>query len=301
MPPASVTTGPPLVVLAAGLGSRYGGVKQLAGFGPGGEPLLQFALHDAARAGFSRAVLVIRPEMETDVRGLAEAHLSRVLPVTLAFQRLELDDTPSLPARQKPWGTAHAVLAVQGSVDSSFGVINADDFYGRAAFDRLGEFLRAGTGSAAVAFQLGATLPRSGGVNRGIITRHPDGSMASIEEIVDIERDDEGNIVGRSVEGPRVLGHDAPVSMNMWGFDPQIFAPLAEEFRDFLARADLVRDEYPLPAAVHRAVRHHEIRVDVLTPESPWFGVTHSDDAPTVRAALARLVAEGQYPSMRPR
>ena len=114
MPPASVATGPPLVVLAAGLGSRYGGVKQLAGFGPGGEPLLQFALDDAARAGFSRAVLVIRPEMETDVRDLAEARLSRVLPVTLAFQRLELDDPPSLPARQKPWGTAHAVLAVQG-------------------------------------------------------------------------------------------------------------------------------------------------------------------------------------------
>ncbi|HEU4800374.1 MAG TPA: NTP transferase domain-containing protein [Gemmatimonadales bacterium] len=301
MPPASTPPGPPLVVLAAGLGSRYGGVKQLAGFGPRGEPLLQFALHDAARAGFSRAVLVIRPEMEGDVRSLVEARLSRMLPVTLAFQRLELDPSPTLPARQKPWGTAHAVLAAQDTVGSSFGVINADDFYGRAAFDALGGFLRAGSGNAAVAFQLGATLSRSGGVNRGIITRHPDGSMASIEEVVDIERDDEGNIVGRSVEGPRVLAPDTPVSMNMWGFGSEMFGPLAEEFRDFVARADLGRDEYPLPAAVHRAVRHHEMRVDVLTPESPWFGVTHSDDAPSVRAALARLVAEGHYPNLHPR
>lgn len=301
MPPASTPSGPPLVVLAAGLGSRYGGVKQLAGFGPGGEALLQFALHDAARAGFSRAVLVIRPEMESDVRDLVKARLSRILPVTLAFQRLELDGRASLPARQKPWGTAHAVLAAQDVVGSAFGVINADDFYGRAAFHALGRFLGAGSGNAAVAFQLGDTLSRSGGVNRGIITRHADGSMASIEEIVDIERDDEGNIVGRSVEGPRVLAHDTPVSMNMWGFSSAMLAPLAEEFRDFVARADLSRDEYPLPAAVHRAVRHHEVRMDVLTPESPWFGVTHPDDARSVRAALARLVAAGHYPDLHPR
>jgi hypothetical protein len=301
MPPASAPSGPPLVVLAAGLGSRYGSVKQLAGFGPGGEPLLQFALHDAARAGFGRAVLVIRPEMEGDVRDLVDARLSRMLPVTLVFQRLELDRRPSPSSRQKPWGTAHAVLAAEDVADSSFGVINADDFYGRAAFDALGAFLGAGHGNAAVAFQLGDTLSRSGGVNRGIITRHPDGSMASIEEIVDIERDDEDNIVGRSVDGPRVLGHDTPVSMNMWGFSSEIFGPLAKEFRDFIARADLTLDEYPLPAAVHRAVRHHQIRVDVLTPKSPWFGVTHPDDAPSVCAALARLVAEGHYPNLHPR
>ena len=295
-PPPS--PGPPLVVLAAGLGSRYGGVKQLAGFGPQGEPLLQFALHDAARGGFGRAVLVIRPEMENDVRDLVEARLSRILPVSLAFQRNELDGRASLPARQKPWGTAHAVLAAKEVAGQSFGVINADDFYGRAAFEALGRFLRSGSGNAAVAFQLGDTLSGSGGVNRGIITRHPDGSMASIEEIVDIERDDEGNIVGRSVEGPRVLAHDTPVSMNMWGFSAEMLAPLSEEFRDFLARADLARDEYPLPAAVHRAVRHHEVRVEVLTPGSPWFGVTHGADGPSVRAELARLVAEGQYPDL---
>ncbi len=296
---SSASAGPSLVVLAAGLGSRYGGVKQLEGFGPGGEPLLEFALHDASRAGFGRAVLVVRPEMERDFRELAENRLERHLPVTLAFQRVGLEDQPSLPARQKPWGTAHAVLAAQGSVRGSFGVINADDFYGHAAFEMLGRFLRSGGGTAAVAFRLGDTLSGSGSVNRGLITRHPDGSMASIEEIVDIERDGEGNIVGRSVEGPRVLLHEDPVSMNMWGFEPGIFGPLTEEFGDFLKRADLARDEYPLPAAVHRAVRHHEMRVEVLTPVSRWLGVTHADDAPAVRAALARLVAEGHYPGMR--
>ncbi len=297
----SLAAGPSLVVLAAGLGSRYGGIKQLAGFGPGGEALLEFALHDAARAGFGKAVLVVRPEMERDVAALAESRLSHLLPVTLAMQRIELDRFPALPARQKPWGTAQAVLAAEESVDGPFGVINADDFYGREAFGSLGRFLRSGGGSAAVAFRLGDTLSGSGSVNRGLITRHPDGSMASIEEIVDIERDGEGNIVGRSVEGPRVLDHRDPVSMNMWGFQPEMFGPLREEFSEFLKRADLARDEYPLPAAVHRAVRHHEMRVDVLTPESRWFGVTHPDDAPSVRTALAQLVADGHYPGMRSR
>lgn len=292
---------PTLVVLAAGLGSRYGGVKQLAGLGPGGETLLEFALHDAARAGFGRAVLVIRPDMERDVAELAESRLSHVLPVSLAMQRIELEHFPAVPARQKPWGTAHALLAAEESVGGAFGVVNADDFYGREAFEALARFLRSGGGCAAVAFRLGNTLSSSGSVNRGLITRNPDGSMASIEEIVDIERDGEGNIVGRSVEGPRVLDHNDPVSMNMWGFVPEVFVPLREEFSEFLKRSDLARDEYPLPAAVHRAVRHHELRVEVLTPESKWFGVTHPEDAPAVRAALARLVAEGHYPSMRHR
>ena len=298
---SSAAAGPTLVVLAAGLGSRYGGIKQLAGLGPGGEALFEFALHDAARAGFGRAVLVIRPDMERDVAALAESRLEHVLPVSLAMQRIELEHFPAVPAREKPWGTAHALIAAQDSVNGAFGVINADDFYGREAFESLGGFLRSGGSSAAVAFRLGDTLSMSGSVNRGLITRHPDGSIASIEEIVDIEPDGEGNIVGRSVEGPRVLGRADPVSMNMWGFGPEVFGPLREEFSEFLKRSDLARDEYPLPAAIHRAVRHHEMRVEVLTPESQWFGVTHPDDAPAVRAALAKLVAEGHYPAMRPR
>lgn len=296
---ATESSAPDLVVLAAGMGSRFGGLKQLTGVGPGGATLLEYSLYDARRAGFGRVIFVIRPEMQDDFRAFAGSRLPSSLQWTTCLQRLELQahSASGADSRQKPWGTAHAVLAAEGSVGDSFAVVNADDFYGREAFESVATFLRTNrTDWALVGYLLADTLSPAGGVNRGALHVKPTGALESVEEVLDITRDDAGAIVGLGEAGPRVLAEQLLVSMNFWAFNRSVFPDLHGGFERFISRADLQRDEFPLPVAIQDILDHDDRCVRVLAPRSRWFGITYHDDVPGVRNALARLVSAGVYP-----
>lgn len=296
---ANEPAGPDLVVLAAGMGSRFGGLKQLTGVGPGGATLLEYSLFDARRAGFGRVIFVIRPEMQADFRAFAESRLPSSLPWTTCLQRLELvaPAVARTDERSKPWGTAHAVLAAEASIRGSFAVVNADDFYGREAFESVSTFLRTNRSDwALVGYLLADTLSPAGGVNRGALHVTPTGALESIEEVMDIVRTVDGAIVGLGEAGPRVLAEQLLVSMNFWAFNRSVFEDLRAGFERFLARADFRRDEFPLPVAIQDVLATGERCVRALAPRSRWFGITYHDDLPGVRSALERLVAAGEYP-----
>lgn len=285
-----------LVVLAAGIGSRFGGDKQLEAVGPGGETLLDYTLFDAARAGFARAVLVVRPELEADFRPAVARYGGRIA-VRTVHQSL---DTPmlgvALPrARRRPWGTAHAVFAAAPAVAGAFAVVNADDFYGAAAFDSAARFLRGLAAEpiarpasaptwALVGYRLAGTLSAAGTVNRALCRVDPSGWLLDLEE--------------RSIDrGGAEREPDALVSMNFWCFDAAVFGLLRRDLAVFAARADLERDEYRLPDAVRAWLAGGEAQVRVLHGGGRWLGLTHAQDRDVVRAELRRLVAEGIYPS----
>ena len=292
-----------LVGLAAGMGSRFGGPKQLEPLGPDGETMLDFSIHDALRAGFDRVVLVIQPAMQ-DVfeRGVVSRWRPRVA-VDLVHQ--ELDALPAGVARpasrRKPWGTGHAVLAAAPAVDGPFAVVNGDDFYGRAAYEALGAFLRAPqAGStpvyAVVGFPLGETLSEAGSVNRALLEVTPDGWLSRVEEVVGIERAGEDGRVRVDGEERRIPG-SAPVSMNMWGLMPDVFATLGEAFVSFMERhANDERAEFLLPTHVEELMRRGRARVRVLPGSGPWCGITHPGDRARVADVLRAHVERGEYP-----
>ena len=288
---------PALVILAAGVGSRYGGPKQIEPLGPGDATLLDYSVYDARRAGFARVVLVTRPELA--------AAFARI-DATVAIQRL--DDLPAgmtlPPARTKPWGTGHAVLAAASAVGDPFAVVNADDFYGRDAFARAAEFLDAGHGGEApesfaiIAYPLRDTLSAAGGVNRAVCRADGDGWLEAVEEVVDIRRLEDGTYEGTDAHGrPVRLSGDALVSMNLWAFSPAVFTVLRRGFAEFLRQAGGGgQGEFLISHAIRDAVRQGEARVRLLSTRARWLGVTYPDDRPRVAAALRQLVAAGEYP-----
>ena len=293
-----VTMGAPaLVILAAGVGSRYGGPKQLEPVGPAGATLLDYSIYDARRAGFAKVVVVTRPELA--------AAFARI-DATVAIQRLE--DLPAgmtlPPARTKPWGTGHAVLAAASAVGDPFAVVNADDFYGRDAFARAAEFLDAGHGGEApesfaiIAYPLRDTLSATGGVNRAVCRADGDGWLETVEEVVDIRRLEDGTYEGTDAHGrPVRLSGDALVSMNLWAFRPTVFTVLRRGFAEFLRQAGgRGQGEFLISHAIRDAVRRGEARVRLLSTRARWLGVTYPDDRPRVAAALRQLVAAGEYP-----
>jgi len=267
---------PVLVVLAAGLGRRFGGDKQVAGVGPGGHPLLAYALHDAHRAGFGRAVLVVRKELEPALRERLGSAVP--LPVSYVLQ-------PG--GRDRPWGTGHAVLAAAGQVDDPFMVVNADDFYGSGTYAAVAEFL-GGTAAtrpptyALATFPLGKTLSMEGPVNRGICQAGPPGFLAEIREVP-------GILPGRGAWPP-----ETPVSLNAWGFTPEIFPQLSAGFASFRTVAG-PDDEFMLPAAINQLVVAGQARVRLLRAPGPWIGVTWPADLSRASEQLAKLVAAGEY------
>lgn len=295
---------PSLVVLAAGMGSRYGGMKQFAEVGPppDGATLMEYSLYDARRAGFGDAVFVIRPDMMDAFRGFAR-RFERHLPWRVAVQRLE-DLPPGFtvpPDRAKPWGTGQAVLAAEAEVQGPFAVLNADDFYGAAAFRALAEFL---TGTAAsaratygiVGYRLRETLSEAGAVNRGVCRLGPDGWLAHIDEVLEIRRAVDGGYDGQGSAGQVRLDGDALVSMNLWGFTESVFDLLRGSFGEFLRGGNLATREFLLPTLIQTAIERNSIRVRVLDPGSHWFGITYPADRTHVEATLRRLVARGEYP-----
>ncbi len=293
---------PALVVLAAGMGSRYGGDKQLAAVGPGGATIIDYLVFDALRSGFGEIVLVIRPGMEAAMRDGVAARFGKRAPVRFVEQRL--DDLPSgawkTAERQKPWGTGQAVLAAARTITTPFGVVNADDLYGREAFAALGTFLADADGRttfALVGFPLSATLSANGGVNRGVCRVDQGGMLDRIREVIGIEPHDGGGAYKDADGAVHVLPGHTPVSMNMWGFTPAIVPLLDSGFREFLtAKAGDAKAEFLLPSAIEAQVRAGQSRVRVLTGAFTWHGVTYPQDRDAVAEAIRDLVGRGVYP-----
>ena len=290
------TTRPTLLILAAGMGSRYGGLKQIDAVGPSGETILDFSVYDASRAGFGQIVFVIRRDIEDAFRQSIGARFEQRVPVKYVFQ--EIDDLPpgfTVPAgRTKPWGTTQAVLAAAEVIHEPFAVINADDFYGQESFQSLSRhLLTESSGYAMIGFILRNTLSEFGSVARGISAVDENGYLASVVEVTGIERDS-GEI--KAAGGIRLSG-DEIVSMNMWGFTPRVFDQLRAYFESFLEANSLdQRAECYLPNAVNSLIHSGESRVRVLPTSEAWFGVTYREDRPRVVENIGRLVSSGVYP-----
>jgi NDP-sugar pyrophosphorylase family protein len=288
---------PTLVILAAGMSTRYGKLKQLEAVGPSGEALLDYGIHDALRAGFARIVLVIRRELEEAFRAHCDARWGAV-PIAFAHQRLDQVPAGVVPPadRVKPWGTAHALLAAAPLVDGPCVVSNADDFYGPTAYASLAAHLAgAGDAHALVGYRLDDTLSEHGGVSRGVCVLDGD-RVRGVTEILDIRRDG-AELRGRAADGRlRELRGDTLVSMNLWGFRAAVFGILEEAFRAFLARPAAATAEFLLSSTLGELAAADRLRLSVLPTTERWMGVTHPDDREPVAARLRALVANGSYP-----
>lgn len=295
-----------LVVMAAGMGSRYGkGIKQLEAVGPNGEIIMDYAIHDAREAGFDRVVFIIRKELEAEFRRIIGSRIEKLMPVAYAFQ--ELDDLPDgfcVPeGRTKPWGTGQAVLACRGLVDTPFVVINADDYYGKEAFVKVHEFLISGVRSdrkycgCMAGFILGNTLSENGAVTRGIC-KVEDGKLISIEETGGIERS-AGGVICQRMDKLEQLDEQAYTSMNMWGLTPEFMEALEKRFAEFLQMLkpeQQLKAEYLLPVIIQQMLAEKEIEIQVLETKDKWFGVTYHEDKAMVVEAIHKLHARGIYP-----
>lgn len=282
-----------LVVLAAGMGSRYGGLKQVEPVGPSGETMLDYGVFDAIRAGFSRVVFVIRRDFEEVFREKIGARYAGRIAVDYVFQSLDaLPQGLAVPAgREKPWGTGHAVWCAREAVRENFAVINADDFYGADSFRQLAGFLEGARGPefAMVGFAMANTLSEHGTVARGVCTVGGDGRLKSIVETTDIHPSQVG-------PGLRYTGAEI-VSLNCWGFTPALFAGLDAQLPGFIsAHGANPRAEFYLPECVSAMMTRGEAAVRVLPTTSSWFGITYREDRPRVVAAIADLVSRGVYP-----
>lgn len=287
------------------MGSRYGGLKQVDPVGPNGETVLDYSVYDAARAGFSRVVFVIRRDFEKLFREQVGAKHESRMDVDYAFQ--EMSEIPTgievdLSGRTKPLGTSHAIWCARDSIAQPFGVINADDFYGRDSFATLKGWL---TGFSAqgtlptsmVAFNLANTLSDHGDVSRGVCTVSENGNLSSVQECTGVRRDEQGVIRGIKPDGSKAeFTGDELVSMNFWGFTPEIFPELESGLRGFLERASDPKAEYYIPTAVSEWIEAGKTQTEVLTSNSTWFGVTYREDKPLVEAAIRDLVSAGEYP-----
>ena len=276
-----------LVVMAAGMGSRFGGLKQL-------EPIcderviLDFSVYDAKKAGFDKVVFIIRKDIEKDFKELVGKRIEKTIPVDYVIQ-----DTTELPeGRTKPFGTAHAILCCKDAVKEPFAIINADDYYGRNAFFEIKEFLdkTSGTDFAMVAYDLEKTLSDNGSVARGVCDIK-DGKLAKIVEYTKIQDFKYETPEGETGEFPR----DTKVSMNLWGLTPDIFDVLEKGYEDFKKNANLLKDEYLIPILIGEMVEKGEATVSVFSNKDKWYGITYREDLPEIKEALTKMVSEGMY------
>ena len=293
---------PTLFVLAAGMGSRYGGLKQLDGLGPNGETIMDYSVFDAIRAGFGRIVFVIRRDFEADFREKVLAKYRDHIPVEVVFQSVgDLPEGFVCPeGRTKPWGTNHAVLMGREVIREPFAVINADDFYGRDGFRVLGRWLAEADGEnryCMVGYRVGNTLSESGTVARGICRTDAGGFLTGVVERTDIARID-GAITFTGDDGrPATVPDDTPVSMNMWGFTPDYFRYSEEYFREFLRQnIDAPKAEFFIPLVVNELITSGKASVQVLDTTAKWFGVTYAADRQGVVDKIHALIAAGEYP-----
>lgn len=294
---------PTLFVLAAGMGSRYGGLKQLDGLGPNGETIMDYSVFDAIRGGFGKVVFVIRHDFEADFREKILSKYENHIPVEVVFQ--SIDDLPegfTCPeGRTKPWGTSHAVLMGHKAIHEPFAVINADDFYGRESYKILADFLVGASGNGdycMVGYRVGNTLSDSGTVSRGICETDSDGKLTKVVERTTIEH--MGDKIGFTDENGEVqyISATTPVSMNMWGFTPDYFDLSEREFVKFLsAEINTPKSECVIPRIISPLVASGTVSVKVLDTPSVWFGVTYAADRQCVVDKIASLIAKGEYPA----
>jgi NDP-sugar pyrophosphorylase family protein len=295
---------PTLLVLAAGLGSRYGGLKQLDGLGPNGETIMDYSIYDAVKAGFGKVVFVIRKSFETEFKEKVTKKYEHLLPVEIVFQ--ELDNLPEgfelNPDRVKPWGTNHALMMGKSVINEPFAVINADDFYGRKSYQVICDFLSQLEGSknkyCMVGYRVGNTLSESGTVARGVCETDESSNLTGIVERTQIKRND--GVVQFLDENEEwiSLPDNKPVSMNMFGFTPDYFEYSDDFFVDFLKEnEEKLKAEFFIPTLVNDLIVDNKIEMRVLDTTSQWFGVTYQEDRPFVVSKFKELVDKGEYPS----
>ena len=294
---------PTLFVLAAGMGSRYGGLKQLDGLGPNGETIMDYSIFDAIRGGFGKVVFVIRKDFEADFRTKILSKYENHIPVEVVFQ--SVDDLPEgfvrPEGRTKPWGTNHAVMMAADAVHEPFAVINADDFYGAEAYKTIGDYLaqlgESRNSYCMVAYDLNKTLSENGTVSRGVCGVDPKGDLTSMVERTQIERMPDGRIVFHDNGADEPLSEDTPVSMNLFGFTPDFFAYSKEYFKTWLAEnRENLKSEFYIPTMVNKLIGEGAASLRVLRSAAQWHGVTYKEDKPALMASIEKMIAEGKYP-----
>lgn len=292
---------PTLLILAAGMGSRYGGLKQIEPVGPNGETILEYSVFDAIRAGFDKVVFVIRESFAEDFKERFESKLAGKIKIEYVFQEInKLPEGFKLPdAREKPWGTGHAVLMAKDVINEPFAAINADDFYGAEAYQVIAEYLTKSVAPekyAMIGYQLNNTLSEFGTVSRGICVTDNNNQLTKITETHKIRQ--EGNRILCETENKEVeLTGNESVSMNFWGFHPSIFKNIETQFIDFLKdNINQPKSEFYIPFVVFEMIQKGQISVEVLTADSPWFGVTYKEDKPFVIEQIQKLTDRGIYP-----
>lgn len=292
---------PTLLILAAGMGSRYGGIKQIDSFGPHGEKIIDYSIYDAIRAGFGKVVFVIRKEIESDFREAVLGKFDHLIQIEFAYQELTLNypEIPPVPERQKPWGTSHAVLCAKDKINEPFAVINADDFYGADAFVQMAAFLTNDTDDkkhSMVGYRLSNTLSEFGSVSRGVCNTDENGFLRSVTEMTKIYRKD-GQIVAEDGDTFKPLSENTIVSMNFWGFKPNIFEYIESQFIDFLKENHTnLKAEFYIPLSVDLLMKNNGFSVKVLDNAAEWFGVTYREDRDFVDKSLNKLIQSGAYP-----
>ena len=281
--------------MAAGMGSRYGGLKQLDAIGPSGETIIDYSVYDAIKAGFTKVVFIIRKDFEQEFKSKITDKYEGQIQVEFAFQDLnDLPDEFTCPeGREKPWGTGHAIFSARNVINEPFVAINGDDFYGRESFKVVADYYRKGANSfSMVAFKLDKTLSSFGGVTRGLCTVN-DEKLNTVIETADLEKTDYGVSSNRDIE----LDGTEPVSMNVWGFTPILFKYLEEKFVEFLSENGTeMKSEYLIPSVVNELIQSGQETVHVLRSGATWFGVTYKEDKPYVEGEIEKLVNKGEYP-----
>lgn len=293
---------PTLVVLAAGMGSRYGKLKQMDAFGPNGETIIDYSIYDAIEAGFGKVVFIVRDFFKDEFKEMFDKKFGDR--VELVYVTQDLNKIPEgfdiNPDREKPWGTAHAVAVAEDVVNEPFAVINADDFYGKSAYKVLADYFNNDDSSedyAVVGYKLKNTLSDHGTVNRGVCYQDADGNLEKVVECIKIRRGDDGRITYPEKDAEKELGEDTLVSMNMWAFRPSYFEYFHEGFSNFLNESGSeLKSEYFIPLLVDNLITSGALNVKVLDTDADWFGVTYIDDKPIVQQKLQALIDQGAYP-----
>lgn len=292
---------PTLLILAAGIGSRYGGVKQLDQFGPHGETIIDYSLFDAIRGGFGKVVFIVREEIKADVEAVFAPKLKGLIDYDFAIQGVQSYVPEELGTidRVKPWGTGHATLCAWDQTSTPFAVINADDFYGREAFATMADFLTNDaddTQHAMMGYEIKRTLSENGTVSRGVCIVNADGNLSSVVERTKIF-EKKGVIYFQEEETLTELAPETPVSMNFWGFKPTVFPVIKELFEDYARKNhDTPKAEFYIPTVVTHLIQNDLGQCRVFSSQSDWFGVTYPEDKPTVQEALKVLHESGEYP-----
>ena len=292
---------PTLVLLAAGMGSRYGGLKQLDEVGPNGEAIIDYSLFDAIRAGFGKVVFIIRKDFADEFKSRFDKKLKGKIEVEYVYQ--ELTDIPApftIPdGRQKPWGTGHAIRSARNAVNTPFAAINADDFYGPEAYQVMANFLKNEANEtyySMVGYKLSNTLSENGSVSRGLCITDKDNNLNDIDELTKISIEKSGIVYEKDGDKKELTG-DETVSMNFWGFHPSLFQHLEKGFVDFLEKEGKeMKSEFFIPMHVDDLIKDEKAKVKVLKSNAQWFGVTYKEDKPDVIQNITKLISEGKYP-----